>query len=134
MTENTTNNNDSWSTWVDWAREADTDSEQLWQIINTILECSQNLVQSHTRLLKRVAVLETKAGIVPAPLTAPPPADPAPAPGPPSPIVDDGAALIAQRQARAAARMAAAESAPGADVANAVAATFSHASAVPEGR
>src|SRR6516164_2593355 len=131
MTENTTNNNDPWAAWVDWAREADADSEQVWQIINTILECSRNLAQSHTWLLKRVAVLETKAGIVPA-------AQPAPARLEPAVDcagdTDLGARLIAQRQHRAATRLAGAESAPGADTANASAAIIAHASAVPEGR
>jgi hypothetical protein len=133
MTENTTNN-DPWTAWVEWAQQADDDAEKMWGLIDTATQAVLALIDRHTKLSNRVAALETQLGIIPAPPTASPPADPAIAPGPPPPVIDDGAALIAQRQARAAARLAAAESAPGAaDVAAATGKIMAHAQGVPGG-
>jgi hypothetical protein len=84
----------------------------MWGLIDTANRAALALIDRHTKLTARVAALEAHLGIIPAPPT--PPADPV-APGPASPGGPvDGAALIAQRQARAAARRAAGEQQSGA--------------------
>jgi hypothetical protein len=122
----TADGGDPWNAWLAWSRTVDDDVEKLYEVLGTVIKSCHELADLNVRLIARVATLESQLGIAPA---APPaePGGPAPTAASAGPV--DGAALIAKRQARAAARAAATDQSQhgAADFANAAAAIIARA-------